>query len=54
MKLNDYPINETSYAATNLATKQSYQFRVCAVNKAGGGKPSQPTAPTTPKDPDGT
>lgn len=39
--------------ATNLAQKQAYEFRVSAVNKAGAGKPSDPTAPVTPKDPDG-
>ena len=53
MKLNDFPVIETSYIATNLQQKQSYEFRVCAINKAGSSKPSDGTAPVTPKDPDG-
>lgn len=51
--MNDYPVTETSYIATNLQQKQSYEFRVCAINKAGSSKPSDATAPVTPKDPDG-
>ena len=53
VRLNDFPVIETSYIATNLQQKQSYEFRVCAINKAGSSKPSDGTAPVTPKDPDG-
>lgn len=53
VKLNDYPVSETSYTAANLAMNQSYEFRTMAVNKAGSGEASKPTAPVTPKDPDG-
>lgn len=53
MKLNDFPVREINYMATNLAQNKVYEFRVCAVNKAGNGEYSDPTSPVTPRDPDG-
>ena len=52
--MNDFPVRETNYTATNLEQNKPYEFRVCAVNKAGNGAPSDPTPPVTPRDPDGT
>ena len=53
VKINDFPVRETSYTATNLTQNKSYEFRVCAVNKAGSSSPSEPSTAVTPKDPDG-
>lgn len=53
MKLNDYPVHDPKFVAANLQQKMAYQFRVSAVNKAGRSKPSDATAPVTPRDPDG-
>jgi len=51
--VNNYPVAEPEYMATQLEQNKSYEFRVRAVNKAGSGEPSDPTPSVTPKDPDG-
>lgn len=53
VKLNDFPVRENNFMATNLTQNKSYEFRVCAVNKAGNGVFSDPSAAVTPRDPDG-
>ncbi|XP_067930808.1 twitchin-like [Watersipora subatra] len=52
VKVNDFPVRNTSFTATQLPQNVSYEFRVSAVNKAGSGQPSDPTASVTPRDPD--
>lgn len=39
------------YPVTGLNDSTMYQFRVCAVNKAGVGRPSKPTEPVLTSDP---
>ncbi len=38
--VNEIPVMETTYKVTGLTTKNEYEFRVVAANKAGFGPPS--------------
>jgi titin len=51
IKMTKELIKETSYEVTDLNEGSQYIFKVSAVNKAGVGKPSQPSKPFTAKDP---
>ena len=48
-KVNREPIENTSVDLNDLVEGTEYNFRVCAENDAGVGKPSQPTGTFTAK-----
>lgn len=50
-KLNRKPLLERSHEVVGLSEGAQYEFRVIAVNKAGMGKPSEPSNATTAVDP---
>lgn len=50
-KLNRKPITERTLEVTGLTEGVEYEFRVIAVNVAGLGKPSEPSAGTTAHNP---
>lgn len=50
-KLNRKPMTERSLEVTGLTEGVEYEFRVIAVNIAGLGKPSEPSASTTAQNP---
>lgn len=50
-KLNRKPITERTLDVTGLTEGAEYEFRVIAVNVAGLGKPSEPSAGTTAQNP---
>lgn len=49
--INNYPVKEPKYSVLGLKEGQVLEFRVCAVNQGGQGKPSRPTKQHTVKDP---
>lgn len=51
IKMNRKPMMERSLEFTGLTEGAEYQFRVSAVNMAGVGKPSEPSAATTAQNP---
>lgn len=50
-KVNRKPMIERSLDLTGLTEGAEYEFRVIAVNIAGLGKPSEPSAGTTAQNP---
>nr|XP_006823015.1 PREDICTED: titin-like [Saccoglossus kowalevskii] len=44
-------VTETTYTVADLKTGSEYQFRVAAENRAGAGKPSEPSDPRIAKPP---
>lgn len=50
-KLNRKPITERTLDVTGLTEGVEYEFRVSAINEAGVGKPSEPSAGTTAQNP---
>uniref|UniRef100_A0A3Q2Q792 Titin n=1 Tax=Fundulus heteroclitus TaxID=8078 RepID=A0A3Q2Q792_FUNHE len=50
-RINRKPITERSLEVTGLTEGVEYEFRVIAVNKAGLGNPSEPSAGTTAQNP---
>lgn len=50
-KVNRKPITERSIEATGLSEGNEYKFRVIALNKAGLGKPSDPSKAVIAQDP---
>ena len=53
VKDNKFAEPDTTYTVTDLKTGLEYEFRVSAENKAGIGKPCDPTRPTLIKPPYG-
>ena len=49
--VNNAPVNGTSFTIPNLIEDTEWEFRVCAVNDAGPGKPSKSTGPHRVRDP---
>lgn len=45
VRVNHYPVPNTTHMVTGLTEGNRYEFRVLAVNDAGPGKPSRPTEP---------
>jgi len=43
IKVNTSPVKGTSYSDTRVTPNHGYEYRVIAVNKAGPGKPSEPS-----------
>lgn len=50
-KLNRKPMTERTLDVTGLTEGVEYEFRVIAINVAGLGKPSEPSAGTTAQNP---
>lgn len=50
-RCNDVTQTVCQYPVTGLKENTMYQFRVCAVNQAGVGRPSKPTEPVLTSDP---
>ncbi|CAM4696725.1 unnamed protein product [Leuciscus chuanchicus] len=50
-RCNDVIQRECQYPVMGLKENTMYQFRVCAVNQAGVGRPSKPTDPIMTSDP---
>lgn len=50
-KLNRKPLTERTLDVTSLTEGAEYEFRVIAVNVAGLGKPSEPSAATAAQNP---
>lgn len=50
VKVNNYPTPNTYFTIQGLHEGLKYEFRVCAVNEAGPGKPSKPTDPIIAKE----
>lgn len=50
-KVNRKPLTERTLEVTGLTEGVEYDFRVTAVNIAGLGKPSEPSASTTAQNP---
>lgn len=50
-KLNRKPLTERTLDVTGLTEGTEYEFRVTAVNVAGPGKPSEPSAGTYAQNP---
>jgi len=50
-KLNRKPVTERTLEVTGLTEGVEYEFRVIAVNVAGPGKPSEPSAANTAQNP---
>ena len=50
-KLNRKPLTERILDVTGLTEGAEYEFRVIALNIAGFGKPSEPSAGTTAQNP---
>ena len=50
-KANAFPTEGSEYCVTGLPEGTVYEFRVCAVNDAGPGKPSKVTDPHKVRDP---
>ena len=53
VRINRMPVTETKYVVSDVKEGLQYQFRVSAENKAGIGRASEPTRPTTIKEPIG-
>ena len=52
-RVSKHLVKDTRFTYTNAQVGDEYEFRVCAENAAGVGKPSEPTQPITVKDPFG-
>lgn len=50
-KLNRKPVTERAFEATGLTEGVEYEFRVIAINAAGLGKSSEPSASCTAQNP---
>lgn len=50
-RCNDVIQKVCQYPVMGLKENTMYQFRVCAVNQAGVGRPSKPTDPIMTSDP---
>lgn len=50
-KMNRKPITDRTLDVTGLTEGAEYEFRVTAVNLAGPGKPSEPSAATIAQNP---
>ena len=50
-KANAFPTPDCNYTVVNLPEGATYEFRVCAINDAGPGKPSDCTDPHLIRDP---
>lgn len=50
-KVNRKPVKERTFDVNGLSEGAEYEFRVMAVNVAGHGKPSDPSAGTTAQNP---
>ncbi|KAI8488689.1 Titin-like, partial [Branchiostoma belcheri] len=53
VKLNRAPVRKNEFTSTQLTEGKEYEFRVCAVNAAGVGPPSEPSRPRKAVDPVG-
>lgn len=53
VKANETLVRQTEYCCSGLIEGLEYTFRVCAVNKAGQGKPSKATEIITARNPVG-
>ncbi|KAL3982100.1 Fibronectin type III domain family protein [Acanthocheilonema viteae] len=49
IKINNEPVKNTSFVDDRVQEGHTYEYRVRAVNKAGQGPPSDPSAPATAK-----
>ncbi|GMT25440.1 hypothetical protein PFISCL1PPCAC_16735 [Pristionchus fissidentatus] len=49
VKVNTSPVHGTAFSDTRVQKDHTYEYRVVAVNKAGPGKPSDPSALATAK-----
>ena len=51
VKVNREPLRDTMFKITDLTEEEEYEFRVCAENEAGVGKPSETTGTFVARDP---